>query len=216
MQHSRALCRPRRLRRDPWHRRVQDQGHPERNRGRLRRQDFGLSRARRHRSFAQVRTTRQDGHDAGRGVSRDWSDLGHKDPDEARRQARRHVGRRQRLPLVRGRRLQGLTFWSGRHVLFRLLQHPELLHRSLRRAGEQAESGRLSRARLTNGLFRGRVAPRRDLADARVRSDRDSSEERRQGRRPGAVRSRVRADWFPSGARSGPGASALARRARAQ
>ena len=203
----------------------QDQGHLLRDRRRLRRQDHHLPGTGGDRPGAQGAPARQDGHVARGSVPRHRPHLGDDRAREARRQARRHAGRRPTVDVLRGGRVPRLARGPRRDVRVRLLQDPQLLHRGARRGGQQAQGGRLPGAGRAHVDLRHRVGRRRDRARTGPGPDRDAPEQRGRRGRPGALRTRLRSDrpardarggaqppalQGPAGREPGPGASPAA------
>jgi len=188
-----AVRRERRQRGHPRARSGGNQGRPDRDRRRVRRQDHALSGAARDCAVTQGRSPREDGDGARRSVPRNGSNVWHEGPHEARGQARRHARRCGSVALVRRRRLSRSAFRTGRHVLPRGVQDSEFLPRSLRRGRQQAEGGGVSRAGIADGDVRHRTPSprgiRRRSGRSTVRSGSGRRSKPRDSIRTGARRS---------------------------
>ena len=101
-----------------------------------------------------------------------------------------------------------------RHDRARLLRHPQLLRRRLRRGGQQAEGRGLPSAGGPDGSVRGGKPPRRARPRDRDGPPRAAAEERRGRRNPGRLRTEVPPDRLRRDHRSDPEPRALQRRAR--
>ena len=175
---------------DPRHRCGEDQGHPQRDRRRLRRQDSGLPRAARDRCCRARR-----GRPVKMVMTRDevfratGPTSGHEHPDEDRREARRHDRRRAarrcgtRPAPIAARRPGPARCAASRPT------HPQLLHRSATTSSSTSRRwrpiARRARRWRRSRPSRSSTRSRATLGDG---SDRAAAEERR---RPKATRRRT-------------------------
>ena len=121
----------------------------KRNRRRIRRQDDDLSRAGGDGAVEEIRSSGEDDDDPRRSIPRVGSGIRNEVHHQDRREERRHLHRDVGVARVRGGRLQGLVDGARRHVRVRAVRRAALPDSGLRRAGQQAESRGVSRARRT-------------------------------------------------------------------
>ena len=140
---------------------VPPEGHPRRDRRRLRRQDDDLPRAAGRRAVPQVGAAGEAGHEPRRGVPGHRPGVGHPHQGEDGRRQGGQPHRRRDLDGLRGRGVPRLPGRGRRHDGPRPLRHPQLPDRGLRRRRQQAEGGGLPCARRAHGGLRGGERDRR-------------------------------------------------------